>query len=154
LSEATTNEKGIVQTSEAEVMAVVVRRLDGIRNKDESAVRSAIGEGYNKFDDWPPFGRQEAEEALKSEFGAFKVLSNYSYELKDPKTIVFGDVAVRTSVLHYGGEIRNRPFETNSRVTFVLKRRCGVEDCSRALLSVPEDQSIDQIRSMRRRFPW
>ena len=136
-------------------MAVVFRRLDGIKNKDESAVRAIIDERYNKFDDWPPFKRQEAEEALKSEFGAFKVLSNYSYEMKDAKTIVFGEVAVTTSIMQYRGEIRNKPFSISSRVTFVLNRRDAVwkivhEHYSR----FPEEQSNDQPKTSRRRFPW
>jgi ketosteroid isomerase-like protein len=113
----------IESTVEADVASVVTKRLDGIKNKDETAVRAIVDESYNKFDDWPPFRRQEAEEALKNEFGAFKVLSNYSYDLKDFKANVFGNVAVATFRLHYQGEIRNRRFEINSRVTSVLKRQ-------------------------------
>jgi hypothetical protein len=63
MTEAPPEEKGPGKDLEAEVMAVLVRRLDGIKNKDESAVRAIIDERYNKFDDWPPFRRQEAEEA-------------------------------------------------------------------------------------------
>jgi ketosteroid isomerase-like protein len=110
-------------SAEAEVANVITKRLDGIKNKDETAIRTIFDERYNKFDDWPPFRRQEAEEALKNEFGAFSVLSNYSCELKDFKANVFGDVAVATFHLHYQGEIRNRRFEINSRVTSVLKRQ-------------------------------
>lgn len=108
---------------ENEVKNVVVRRLDGIKNRDEGAVRALIDEHYNKFDDWPPFGRQEAAKALENEFGAFKVLSDYSYELKDFEANVLGDTAVATFSIHYQGVIRNRPFDVNSRVTSVLKKQ-------------------------------
>lgn len=110
-------------TIEVDISSVVTKRLEGIKNKDETVVRTIVDESYSKFDDWPPFRRQEAEEALKNEFGAFKVLSNYSYEIKDFKASVFGNVAVATFQLHYQGEIRNRRFEINSRVTSVLKRQ-------------------------------
>jgi ketosteroid isomerase-like protein len=100
----------------------VVRRLDGIKNRDEDAVRALIDERYSKFDDWPPFARQEAAEALKNEFGAFKVLSDYSYQLQNFETNIFGDVAVATFHIHYQGTIRNKPFEVTSRVTSVLRK--------------------------------
>jgi hypothetical protein len=86
---------------ETDVMSVISKRLDGIKNRDETVVKAIVDESYNKFDDWPPFRRQEAEEALKNEFGAFKVLSNYSYELKDFKVNVLGNFAVATLHLHY-----------------------------------------------------
>ena len=107
---------------EDEVENAVVRRLDGIKNRDEDAVRALIDERYSKFDDWPPFARQEAAEALKNEFGAFKVLSDYSYQLQNFETNIFGDVAVATFHIHYQGTIRNKPFEITSRVTSVLRK--------------------------------
>lgn len=110
-------------STDESVENVVVKRLDGIKNKDEAAVRALIDERYSKFDDWPPFTRQEAMEALKNEFGAFKVLSNYSYELIDFQTNVLGDTAIATFVIHYSGVIRDKPFEVTSRVTTVLKKQ-------------------------------
>jgi hypothetical protein len=113
----------IESSVEAEVAGVTTKRLDGIKNTDETAIRAIFDEVYNKFDDWLPFRRQEAEEALKNEFVAFKVLSNYSCEFRDFKANVFGDVAVATFHLYYQGEIRNRRFEINSRVTSVLRKQ-------------------------------
>jgi ketosteroid isomerase-like protein len=147
--------KGNEQSREADIMAVLFRRFEAIKNKDESAIRAIIDERYNKFDDWPPFGRQEGEEALKSEFGAFKVLSNYNYELKDAKTMVIGDAAVTTSMLHYRGEMRNRPFEISSRVTFVLNRSdVGWKLVHEHYSRFQGEQSNDQPRTSKWRFPW
>jgi ketosteroid isomerase-like protein len=123
LSGVTPEESKTESPAEAEVASVITKRLDGIKNKDETVIRAIFDERYSKFDDWPPFRRQEAEGALKNELGSFKVLSNYSYELKDFKANVFGDVAVATFHLHYQGEIRNKHFEINSRVTSVLRRQ-------------------------------
>lgn len=108
---------------EAEVKHAITRRFEGIKNRDENAVKAVLDERYNKFDDWPPFRRQEVEEALRNEFGAFKVLFNYGYELEDFKADIFDDVAVATFHIHYRGEIRNRRFEMISRVTSVLRRQ-------------------------------
>lgn len=108
---------------EEEVKKVVVSRLDGIKNRDEAQVRALVDERYSKFDDWPPYTRQKAPEALQNEFGAFKVLSDYGYEIKDFEANVLGNVAVATFQLHYHGVIRNRPFDVTSRVTSVLSKQ-------------------------------
>jgi len=105
-----------------DVKNTIIKRFDAIKNRDEAVVRALIDESYNKFDDWPPFERQEAAKALENEFGAFKVMTNYAYELKDFEANVFGDAAVATFTIHYQGQIRNRPFDMNSRVTSVLKK--------------------------------
>lgn len=117
-----TQEK-VESSFENEIMNAITRRLDGIKNRDENAVKELIDERYTKFDDWPPFRRQEAEEALKNEFAAFKVLSKYGYELKDNKVTILGNVAIATFHIRYWGEIRNRQFEVVSRVTSVLIRQ-------------------------------
>jgi ketosteroid isomerase-like protein len=109
-------------STEDEVRNTMIKRLDGIKNKDEATVRALLDEHYNKFDDWPPYERQDAAKSLENEFGAFKVLSNYSYDLKDFEANVFGDTAVATFTIHYKGQIRNSPFEVTSRVTSVLKK--------------------------------
>ena len=109
--------------SEEEVKKAVIRRLDGMRNKDENLVNSLIDVGkYSKFDDWPPYKRQTGDEAMKNEFGAFKVLSNYNYDYDDFKAEIIGDTAVATFLLHYSGEMRKRRFEVYSRVTIVLEK--------------------------------
>ena len=109
---------------EDEIKNTIIRRLYGIKNKDEKTVSNIVdGERYSKFDDWPPHGRQAADEALKNEFGSFKVLSNYSYDIKNFKAEIIGEVAVATFYIHYSGEMRNRPFDVYSRVTTILRKQ-------------------------------
>lgn len=110
-------------SSEEDVKNIVVKRFEAIRNKDEGAVRALMDEGYSKFDDWPPFERQEAAKALENEFAAFKVLSSYSYELAGFEANSFGDAAVATFTLRYKAVMRNRTFDVTSRVTIVLRRQ-------------------------------
>jgi ketosteroid isomerase-like protein len=123
LTRLSENQTKAGSTVENEIENAVIRRLDGIKNRDEGTVKALIDERYSKFDDWPPFVRQEAAEALENEFGAFKVLSNYSYQLKDFEVNAFGDTAVATFHMHYQGVIRDRPFEVTSRVTSVLRKQ-------------------------------
>ena len=108
---------------EDDVRNTVVKRLDGIKNRDENAVKALVNEHYSKFDDWPPFARQDGSKALENEFGAFKVLSNYGYEMKDFEATVLGDTAIATFTMHYQGQIRNRSFDVNSRVSMVLRKQ-------------------------------
>jgi ketosteroid isomerase-like protein len=108
---------------ENNVKNTVIKRFDAIKNKDEAAVRALMDEQYSKFDDWPPFGRQDAAKAMENEFGAFMVLSSYSYELQDFQANVLGNTAVATYTIHYKATMRNRTFDVTSRVTTVLTKQ-------------------------------
>ena len=110
-------------SAESEVTNTIIRRFDGIKNRDENVIKVLIDESYNKFDDWPPYTRQEDDEALKNEFSAFKVLSNYDYKLKDLKVDVVGGIAIATFSISYQGIIRGRRFDIASRVTSVLRKQ-------------------------------
>lgn len=111
---------------EDDVRNVVVKRLDGMKNMDETAVRALMDESYSKFDDWAPYQRQEGSQALQNEFSAFKVLSNYTYELRDFKANVMGDVALATFIIHYQGTMRDEQFDVTSRVTTILRKQDSV----------------------------
>ena len=52
-----------VSNVEDEVRSVIVKRFDGIKNKDEKAVTALLDESYSKFDDWPPYQIQQRAEA-------------------------------------------------------------------------------------------
>lgn len=111
-------------SSDDAIKNVIIKRLDGIKNKDEKAIRSIIDAGrYSKFDDWPPYSRLDGDAALKNELGAFQVLSNYNYDLTNFKVDMIGDVAIATFQLHYTGQMGIRPFEVNSRITTILLKQ-------------------------------
>jgi ketosteroid isomerase-like protein len=123
LTEPSQGQTGSGPSVDDDVKNLVVKRLDGIKNRDEGAVKALVDDSYSKFDDWPPFGRQDGAKALENEFSAFKVLSNYSYEMKDFKVNVIGDSAIATFTIHYQGQMRNRSFDVTSRVTTVLRKQ-------------------------------
>lgn len=67
--------------SEEEVKAVLIRRIEGIKNKDAQSIVNLVDKDrYTKFDDWPPFERQGLD-ALNREAEALKVLKEYNYEI-------------------------------------------------------------------------
>ncbi|HYB93083.1 MAG TPA: zinc ribbon domain-containing protein [archaeon] len=113
----------LMLTVEDDVKNAIIKRIDGLKNKDEAAVKALMDDNYSKFDDWPPYQRQESAQALQNEFSSFKVLSNYTYEMNDFKANVLGDVAVATFILHYRATLRNQPFDITSRVTAVLRKQ-------------------------------
>jgi hypothetical protein len=107
-----------------ELIRVVDRRLEAIRRRDGRLLEDIVErEVYTKFDDWPPFYRQDAEVALKNEKDAYRVLSDYGYELKDVKVEVWDEAALATYHIKYWGTIRGRYFNVASRVTMVFRRR-------------------------------
>ncbi len=142
---------------EDDVKNAVVKRFDGIKNKDEAAVKALMDEGYDKFDDWAPYQRQEGAQALENEFSAFKVLSNYTYELKDSKVNVLGDFAIATFTVHYQGTMRNEQFNVASRVTTVLRKQDSAWKVVHEHFSrFPEERQQQQQRQFgrpRARFP-
>ena len=142
---------------EDEVRSVIVKRFDGIKNKDEKAVTTLLDESYSKFDDWPPYQIQQRAQALQNEFTAFKVLSNYTYELKDFKATVLGEVALATFTVHYQANMRNQQFDVTSRVSAVLKKQDSTWKLVHEHLSrFPAERQPDQQRQLGRRrgFPF
>ena len=152
-----TSQNQPVSNVDDEVKNVIVKRFDGIKNKDEKAVSALLDESYSKFDDWPPYQIQQRAEALKNEFAAFKVLSNYTYELKDFKDTVLGEVALATFTIHYQANMRNEQFDVTSRVTAVLKKQDSAWKLVHEHLSrFPTERQPDQQRQFGRRrgFPF
>jgi uncharacterized protein (TIGR02246 family) len=112
-------------TPDDAVNAVVIQRLDGIKNRDPHTIRSLFSDEYTKFDDWPPVTRQDIVVALRNEFNAYHALTNYEYEVRDCRVTVFDDVALATFYLHYTGSMRGKRFAVTSRVTVVLRTEEG-----------------------------
>ncbi|MGQ9680857.1 MAG: nuclear transport factor 2 family protein [Candidatus Bathyarchaeia archaeon] len=110
-------------TPESAIKAVIVKRIDGIKRKDAREISKLIDvDRYTKFDDWPPFERQGSE-ALRHEAEALEVLKEYSYETRDWKIDLFGDVGLASFLISYKGKIRSLEFYVKSRATVVLIKK-------------------------------
>jgi len=93
--------------------------------------------------------------AGKNEFSAFKVMSNYTYEIKDFKSSILGEAALATFTLNYKATMRNQQFDVTSRVTAVLtKKDSGWKVIHEHLSRFPTENSPAQQQYGRRRFPF
>lgn len=110
-------------TPENEVKAIIIQRIDGIKNKNAQAIEGLVDrDRYTKFDDWPPFERQDST-ALKREADAINVLKEYDYETTNWKIDIFGDAALASFTISYRGTIRDLEFSIRSRITAFLVRK-------------------------------
>ena len=137
-----------------------VKRFEAIKNKDKAAMKALVDADYTKYDDWPPYQRQEGAQAFQNESSAYQVLSNYAYELTDFKANIIGDMAVATFTMHYQGTMRNQQFNVTSRVTTVLRKQDSTWKIIHEHLSrFPEERQWQQQQYGRRggfggRFPF
>ena len=113
-----------------EIEGVVRAFFEAGRNKDLSALADfhASRESFTKFDENPPYTRQNSDEAFVHEQAAFANISDYSYTIDDLKIDLFGDAAVATFYLTYGGMFVNdysfegSPVSGRARASMVLVR--------------------------------
>ena len=113
-----------------EIEGVVRAFFEAGRNKDLSALADfhASRESFTKFDENPPYTRQNSDEAFVHEQAAFANISDYSYTIDDLKIDLFGDAAVATISLTYGGMFVNdysfegSPVNGRARASMVLVR--------------------------------
>jgi ketosteroid isomerase-like protein len=100
------------------------------KNKDLPALAGfhASGDRFTKFDENPPYVRQNSEEAFMYEQAAFANISDYTYSIEELRLDLLGDVAVASFYLTYSGMFVNdysfegSPVRARSRVTMVLER--------------------------------
>ena len=113
-----------------DVEAIIVAFFEAGKNKDLTALADfhASRDSFTKFDESPPFTRQNSEEAFVYEQAAFANISDYSYKIENLRIDLFGDTAVSTFYLTYKGMFVNdysfegSPVGSKARVTMVLTR--------------------------------
>jgi ketosteroid isomerase-like protein len=100
------------------------------KNKDLTVLSSfhASHDKFTKFDENPPYTRQDSEEAFVYEQAAFANISDYDYSITELRVDLLGDTAVATFYLAYSGMFVNdysfegSPVRAKARVTMVLIR--------------------------------
>ena len=111
-----------------EISAVVFAFFEAGKNKDLPALAGfhAGPAVFTKFDESPPYTRQNSEEAFVHEQAAFANISDYTYQIEEFRVDLIGEAAVCTFYLMYKGMfINDYSFEGSSvgsraRVTMVL----------------------------------
>jgi ketosteroid isomerase-like protein len=100
------------------------------KNKDLTALASfhASHDRFTKFDENPPYTRQNSEEAFVYEQAAFANISDYNYSITELRVDLLGDAAIATFYLAYSGMFVNdysfegSPVRAKARVTMVMVR--------------------------------
>jgi ketosteroid isomerase-like protein len=100
------------------------------KNKDLTSLPNfhASEDSFTKFDENPPFTRQNSEEAFVHEQAAFANISDYAYKIEDLRIDLLSDSAVATFYLTYSGMFVNdysfegSPVGSRVRATIVLVR--------------------------------
>ncbi len=84
---------------------------------------------FSSFSDLPPYDLKDYQTTIELEELRFISISDYSYEIKNPKISIFGDAAiVAMELLHQGMLVDNKAFtgehmKINGRATFVLVKQ-------------------------------
>jgi len=113
-----------------EIEAAIRTYFEAGKNKDLSALADfhASRDQFTKFDENPPYARQNSDEAFVYEQAAFANISDYSYSIDELRVDLMGDVVVATFYLTYSGMFVNdysfegSPVRARSRVTMILAR--------------------------------
>ena len=84
---------------------------------------------FSSFSDLPPYDLKDYQTAIELEELRFVSISDYSYEIRNPKISIFGDTAVvAMELIQKGMLIDNKSYtgehmKINGRATFVLVRQ-------------------------------
>ena len=117
-----------VEKDRKDVEALIRAYFDAGKNKDLTTLADFHGprDQFTKFDENPPYTRQNSEEAFVYEQAAFANISDYEYVIEDLRIDLFGDVAIATFYLSYSGMFVNdysfegSPVRSKTRVTMAL----------------------------------
>jgi ketosteroid isomerase-like protein len=111
-----------------DVAALIVSYFDVGKSKDISTLPDffAPARFFTKFDETPPYTRQNANDAFMYEQARFANISDYEYKIEDLRIDVIGFIAIATFYLDYKGVfVNDYSFEGStvhgaSRVTMVV----------------------------------
>ena len=113
-----------------EVEALIHAFFEAGKNKDLASLADfhAQREVFSKFDENPPYTRQNSQEAFVFEQAAFSNISDYNYQIDDLRIDFTDGTAVATFYLTYSGMFVNdysfegSPVSSKARVSMLLSR--------------------------------
>ncbi|MDG6934588.1 MAG: nuclear transport factor 2 family protein [Nitrososphaerota archaeon] len=113
------------------VVSAIYAHFEAGKNKDLTALEGFHADEtiFSKFDEFPPYSKQDLKQAILFEQAAFANMSDYQYKLHDLKVDFVYPVAVATFYLEYSAVFVNnysfegRQIKSKSRVTMVFAKR-------------------------------
>ena len=114
-----------------EIIKVIETLFEVGISKDTSVLRDIHLDDpkFSGFSDLPPYDLKDYQNTIELEELKFVSISDYSYEIKNPKISVFGDAAVVAMELIQKGMLvdtkayTGEHMEINGRATFVLVKQ-------------------------------
>ncbi len=117
-----------VDQAKKEVTALIIAYFEVGKSKDIASLSRFLAPSryFTKFDESPPYTRQDSDDAFMYEQARFANISDYEYKIDDLRIDVIGFVAIATFYLDFKGVfVNDYSFEGStvggrSRVTMVL----------------------------------
>ena len=121
----------MILSDKEEILELIQMFFEAGKTKDFSILRKIQLDSpeFSSFSDVPPYGLQNYSESVALEELRFSSISDYNFELKNPKISIFDTIGIITFLINQTGMlVDNKAFTgqhitINGRATFVLIKK-------------------------------
>jgi len=121
----------VILSDKEEIFELIQMFFEAGKTKDFSILRKIQVDSpeFSSFSDVPPYGLQNYSESVALEELRFSSISDYNFELKNPKISIFDTIGIITFLIKQTGMlVDNKAFTgqhitINGRATFVLIKK-------------------------------
>jgi len=121
----------VILSDKEEIFELIQMFFETGKTKDFSILRKIQLDSpeFSSFSDVPPYGLQNYSESVALEELRFSSISDYNFELKNPKISIFDTIGIITFLINQTGMlVDNKAFTgqhitINGRATFVLIKK-------------------------------
>ena len=121
----------MILSDKEEIFELIQMFFEAGKTKDFSILRKIQLDSpeFSSFSDVPPYGLQNYSESVALEELRFSSISDYNFELKNPKISIFDTIGIITFLINQTGIlVDNKAFTgqhitINGRATFVLIKK-------------------------------
>ena len=121
----------MILSDKEEIFELIQMFFEAGKTKDFSILRKIQVDSpeFSSFSDVPPYGLQNYSDSVALEELRFSSISDYNFELKNPKISIFDTIGIITFLINQTGMlVDNKAFTgqhitINGRATFVLIKK-------------------------------
>ena len=121
----------MILSDKEEIFELIQMFFETGKTKDFSILRKILHDSpeISSFSDVPPYGIQNYSQSIALEVLRFSSISDYNFELKNPKISIFDTIGIITFLINQTGMlVDNKAFTgqhitINGRATFVLIKK-------------------------------